>query len=117
MLKIQQVKTVEKQHSQTRKVSIFDDSFELNAIISYELYSWYYRLIIKWERNKKKLWPDWISELKYDKKIYQMNTFEINKKLIIKNYYLNEKNSKVYYTINDFLDKLVEELKTFEENN
>lgn len=117
MLKIQQTKTKETKTSQTRKVSIYDENFDFDVIITYELVGWHYRLIIKWQRNKKKLWADWISEVKYDKKVYHMWKFEINKKLILENFYKNEKNISTYYTIDEFLDKVIEELRKFEENN
>lgn len=117
MLKIQQVKTKDTQHSQMRKVSIFDESYELNFTITYELSSWYYRLIIKWERNKKRLWVDWLSEFKYDKKIYHMGKYEIAKNFVVENFYKNEKNVATYYTIAWFLDKFIEDLKNYEEKN
>jgi hypothetical protein len=117
MLKIQQVKTKEAQKSQTRKVVIYDDNFEMNLMITLESWYWRDRLIIKGEKNLKKLWEVWVSKISYDKKIYNMWKFEIYKNLIIENFYKNEKNVSTYYTITNFLDKLVEELKNYEEKN
>lgn len=116
MLKIQQVKTKDEKMSQTRKVVIFDDSFEMNLIITYSTwYDNYYRLIIKWERNLKKLWDDWRSKIDYDKKLYWKSKFEITKTFTIENFWKNEKNEIKNYTISSFIDKLIEELKNYEE--
>lgn len=118
MLKIQQVKTKDEKMSQTRKVVIFDESFEMSLLITYSTwYDWYYRLIIKWEKSLKKLWEDWISKINYDKKIYWKWKFEITKTFIIENFWKNEKNEARNYTINGFLDKFIEELKNYEEKN
>jgi hypothetical protein len=89
----------------------------MNLIVSYELSSWYYRLVFKWDKSLKKLWEDWITKINYDKKIYHMWKFEITKTFSIENFYKNEKNVATYYSISWFLDKFIEELKNYEEKN
>lgn len=110
MLQVQAEPKKKTSKMETRVVCLFDEFYEFNGTITFDA-TYVHKLKIDGEINKKKLWANGISKLKIDAKLTTYGEFKITNNVIVKNYYLNDKNIKTYYTPEGFLNNLIENMK------